>query len=380
VDARPLRLLLIFGLVLGLTALLVAPKLTTLPPLWARAERLVPQGIYGIADDYDLLRALSVLLGLEERPSGHEGQNVFHSSVPIVLAVLGMPLAFRRRPVFTVTGLFFLVLGWSGATPVNLAQVLHRLPPFDLLRVIERYALVWTLFVGFFAAFGAEALWRMPLREGLVSSRLLHLLRWISRSLMVLALMHYGIVVSPKIASVYQLGLGHPHAIPEAGAFRQVENELTNWEATRANLGKPGCRTTAWLADPGPVRVDSDPDYHGEVYLLLGDPDRPTEILPVEARIAPNRIDFHAPAAGRLVVNQNAFAGWSRDGNPAVSHGGLLAAEVGPGPGRLAYRPPGLVLGFTLLGLGLVLLAASPLLRPLPPCPRSGAKVVPGRC
>ena len=91
-----------------------------------------------------------------------------------------------------------------------------------------------------------------------------------------------------------------------------------------------------------------DPHYLGEVVLLGHGP--------VPALITPNRIDYDAPAAGRLVVNQNAFDGWQCGGVEAASQGGLLAADVGPGPGSCVYRPPGLWVGLAgmALGLGLV--------------------------
>ncbi len=148
----------------------------------------------------------------------------------------------------------------------------------------------------------------------------------------------------------YQIGPGRPHPIPAVGDFVQVDDELTTYESMLANRGKPRCWTTAWLADPGPVLALEDPGYRGEVHMADG--------APVAAVITPNRVAFEAPAAGTLVVNQNAFEGWRYDGQPAGSLDGLLSVEVPAGPGELIYRPPGLNRGLLMLVLGLLVLLA----------------------
>jgi hypothetical protein len=323
-----------------LAALLCGPKLLTVPTLWARAERLAPQLVFSIADDYGPWRALQVLLGLVDRPSAHNGQNVLYGAAPLLLAGLGLVWALRKRPAVALAGLFFLNIGWGGATPVNLLQLLHRIPPWDHIRVVERYGAVWTLFLGWFAAWAVYGLWRLR-RPGW--------LRWVLAPAALLALLHHGWVAAPKAAWHYHIGPGRPHEIPAAAAFVQVDDELTTWESMRANRGKPRCWTTAWLADPGPVQAQGDPGYLAEVYMADG--------TPVPAQLTPNRIRFEAPAAGTLVVNQNAFAGWTHQGRPAGSRDGLLAVEVLPGPGELIYRPPGLLLGLLLSLVGLWVLA-----------------------
>ncbi|MFH1463214.1 MAG: hypothetical protein ABIO70_02400 [Pseudomonadota bacterium] len=335
----PWRALAVLGLALLLAGLLCGPKLCTLPALWARAERLTSQVRLSIADDYSPWMALRVLLGLVDRPSAHNGQNVFYSPVPLVLAVLGLVWALRRQPVLTVVGLLFLDLGWGGATPVNLLQVVHRLPPWDHIRVVERYGEVWSLFLGWFAAWGVWGLWRWPTRAWL---------RWPLRALLLGAVGWYVAVAAPHAAWHYRIGPGRPHPIPELGSFVQVDDALTTWESMRANRGRPRCWTTAWLADPGPVKAHGDEGYRGEIYLADG--------TLVTGQITPNRISFEAPVAGTLVVNQNAFAGWSYQGEPAGSRDGLLSVEVPAGEGELVYSPPGLWLGVALMLAGLGLL------------------------
>lgn len=334
---RGLMLVLAAGV---LAALLCGPKLATLPTLWVRAERLAPQLTFSVADDYGPWRALQVLLGLVDRPSAHNGQNVLYSPVPLVLAGLGLAWALRKRPAMALCGLFFLNIGWGGATAVNLLEVLHRVPPWDHIRVVERYGAVWTLFLGWFAAWGAWGLWRL---------RRPPFLRWVLAALLVVAASWHVWQTAPKAAWHYHIGPGQPHAIPAAGDFVQADDELTTWESMRAYRGKPRCWTTAWLADPGPVLAVGDEGYQGEVYMASG--------APVAADITPNRIRFEAPEAGVLVVNQNAFAGWTYQGEQAGSAEGLLSVEVVQGPGELVYRPPRLWLGLLMLCVGLLALS-----------------------
>jgi len=333
------RALVVLGLALLLAGLLCGPKLATLPALWERAERLTAQVRLSIADDYTPWMALRVLLGRVDRPSAHNGQNVLFSPVPLVLAALGLVWAFRRQPVLTVVGLLFLDLGWGGATPVNLLQVVHRLPPWDHIRVVERYGAVWSLCLGWFAAWGVWGLGRWPAQAWL---------RWPLRALLLGAVGWYIAAAAPHAAWYYRIGPGRPHPIPGAGPFVQVDDDLTTWESMQANRGKPRCWTTAWLADPGPVKAREDEGYLGEVYLTDG--------MPVPALLSPNRIAFEAPKAGTLVVNQNAFSGWRYRGKPAGSRDGLLSVEVPAGEGVLVYSPPGLWLGvvLALAGLGLL--------------------------
>ncbi len=329
--------LLLLGGALLLAVLLCGPKLATLPTLWARAERLVSQQVFSVADDYGPLGALQVLLGWVPRPSAHNGQNVLYSPVPLVLAGLGVVVALRRKPVPALLGLLFLNFGWGGATAVNLLQGLHRLPPWDHIRVVERYGGVWTLFLGFFAAWAVHWAWRRPGWQ-----------RWVLGSPALLAVGWHLWVAAPEAAWHYHIGAGRPHPIPAAGDFVQVDDELTIWESMQANRGKPRCWTTAWLMDPGPVKAHGEDGYVAEVAMADG--------TPVPATVTPNLIAFEAPHAGWLVVNQNAFEGWYYDGQPAGSADGLLTVEVAAGAGELVYRPPGLGSGLLMALLGVALL------------------------
>ena len=319
----------------ALAGLLLASKLTTAPALFERAERLTAQLSLSVADPYTPALAWAVLTGAAERLSGHEGQNVFWSGVPVVLGLGGLALAGWRRPALGVMGLTWWCLGWGGSTPVNLLEALHRLPGFELIRVVERYSLVWTLFLGWGAGLLVDEAWR----------------RWRPATAAPLGLLVYWVIIaSPRAATDQRLGPGRHSQVP-AGDFVQVEDELSNYEAVRANRGKLDCWTTAWLADPSPaLRPVGHPEYRGEAWRL-----ETGEALPVSITPSVITVDM-GPRGGTAVINQNAFRGWTADGAPAGSHEGLLSAPLGPGERALSYRPPGLPLGAALSLVGLAAL------------------------
>lgn len=324
-----------------IAALLLGPKLTTAPALFERAERLSAQVSLSIADEYSPAMAWRVLSGQIARPSGHEGQNVFWHGAPLILGLAGLSLSGWRPPAgapalrhMGLLGLLSWNLGWGGSTPVNLLAGLHRLPGFDLLRVVERYSLLWTLALGWGVGALLDRAWRRHRALALALAVPVGLWVW---------------AAAPRAAAAQRLGPGRRSAL-RPGAFHQVEDALSNYEALRANRGKLDCWTTAWLEDPAPgLTPAGDPDYRGEVWLL-----ETGETL--EASLEPGRIEVALEAPGTVVVNQNAFRGWAVDGRPAGSHRGLLAATLPAGRHTFRYRPPGLWPGLLLSACGLAAL------------------------
>ena len=105
------------------------------------------------------------------------------------------------------------------------------------------------------------------------------------------------------------------------------------------------------LADPSPgLRASGAPDYRGEVWLAETGAALPATLLP-------GQVEVGVPEGGTVVINQNAFRGWTVRGEPASAREGLLSAALPAGIYTFHYQPPGLWLGFGLSALGLLGLA-----------------------
>ncbi len=313
-----------------LCAGLLACRFATAPALFERAERLAAQTSLSVADPYTPWLAWQVVTGAVERLSGHEGQNVFWTGVGPLLGYAGLCWAAWVRPAWGVAGLVWWNLGWGGSTPVNLLEVLHRLPGFDHLRVVERYSLVWTLFLGWGLGWLFTRL-RGPV-SALAGACAVAWILW---------------VAAPRAAIAQRLGPG-PVAEVASGTYVQTDDELTSYQALRANRGKLDCWTTAWLEDPAPgLRAVGSQGYRGEVWRTDGGA--------VQAELTPGRVEVVLAGPARVVVNQNAFRGWEVDGRAADAEDGLLAADLSAGVHTFRYRPPGFVPGALISGLALVI-------------------------
>ena len=292
------------GAALAVAVLVAAPK--WLPVLCVAAELARFGQQYGaeIADPYTVGRAVDVLRGAIERPSGHEGQNVFWTAVPL-LGVPALVWASWRRPAVAAPLWLFWCFGWAGSTPVNLWWPVHELPGVSSLRVVERFSLLWTPALG--------------VGLGLAVDRL----RWWGLPVFAAVGWHLW-VAAPQAAGLQRMGPGPAVDLPR-GDFKQTADELTNFQAVRANRGKVDCTSAAAIAHPGPVLAVGQPGYRGENGLIVeGDT---------------------LTAVGE--VNLSAFPGWPDEE-------GLLDLD-----GPTEYRAPGLRPGLGLGVLGLLLAGAS---------------------
>ncbi|MCB9797809.1 MAG: hypothetical protein H6741_34450 [Alphaproteobacteria bacterium] len=311
--------------------LLCAPKLALLPGLAAWSGRLAQGPTLSIADVYDPALAYAVLTGAAARLSGHEGQNVFWHPAPLLLGLIGLGLLAWRRPRVGVLGLVFWCLGWGGATPVNLLEALHRLPGFDLLRVVERYSLVWTLFLGWGAGAATDLAWARGRRLAALP--------------LVLALGAWLLVALPQARQLQQLGAGPEVPLTDA-PFRQVRGPGSNYHAMRLGQGMPE-RHSALQLPPSAARAVGDPDYRGEAWDEAGQP------LPLS--LDGDTLVLELAQATRVTVNQRGLPGWTVDGD-ALEASELIHASLPAGRHVLRYRPAGLVLGGAGAALGLLLL------------------------
>jgi len=362
-----------------LAALLVGVKLTTAPVLFERAERLEAQNQTVIADVCpsdsacygSIGETLSVMSGATERLSGHEGQNVFWSPWPVIIGLVGLVLAAFMKPAWGLIGLVFWCVGWGGVTPFNCLEWLHRLPGFDHIRVVERYSLVWTMFLGWGAGFLLDLAFHKGRRWAALPIAIL-LLSWVhkaapeARELMSFVGPHRHTptpLVEDRFEQVISAsseqcrrGEGSPSDWYCSIAFQDQDTSAasrhTNYESIRSGKGRLDSWTTAWLADPSPaLRAKGQVGYQGEAWISAGG-----EKHQAAAHFTTRSIRIDAPLEGELTVNQNAVRGWRLESAGVKGKDGLLSTHVSGGSHRLVYEPPGLLLGFVLSGAGLLLL------------------------
>ncbi|MER7519027.1 YfhO family protein [Streptomyces sp. NPDC126499] len=142
----------------------------------------------------------------------------------------------------------------------------------------------------------------------------------------------------------------------------RLRGELPRWRAALVSLGVqrvPGLRPEI------PAEAAS---AAGGVELACLDHGRLRTAVAALRAAAPAKIrvtstGVHAllrpGTTGTLVLSAPRIAGWTCDGRPASSYGGLVAAPVRPGAREVscAFRPPGLRAGLAAGGAALVLLA-----------------------
>ncbi len=281
-----------------------------------------------------------------QRWSWHE-YSAYVSPFFMLLAILGAVLERRRTRVYAACVALFAALAvgylfsiWE--TPPRPLEspwtLLHRIPPFNSLRVPARLMVLVVLFLGLLAGFGVDAL-----RQRLSARRFG----------LVLALAGLSVVDAWLVGTgnlEYAFGSKRdsaPLPAPPAGPFAQhFDREPPLMEGDDG----PATRRMAAVVHQGygvlncyepirPRRAAIAPDedgYRGEQYLVGAGTSRLVEWTPQRLTF-----DVSAPAGATLVVNQNFDAHFRlEDGQGrVVSHGGLLAVELPPGPQRvtLAY-------------------------------------------
>ncbi len=311
------------------TGLLTAPRLVALWPALEASARLSAQQLHEIADPYTLSQAFEVLAGRLERPSGHEGQNVFWSPWPLLLGGAGLLVAVWRRPSWALLGLVFWNLGWAGATPLNLMDGLGLLPGYGSLRVVERFALIWTPMLGLGAGLLLDRARRQHRALGLVVVVLLA--TWLHDA-------------APRAAQLQRFGPGIEAPAEATGPVvsQRGPQQRSNFHSARLHEGRLDHQDALDLAVPEALRAAGEEGYRGEAWLL--ETGRPVEVIDSGTASVTLRLD----RPGTVVLGRRALGGW-----PGGEHLGLVAVPLEAGERTVSYRPRGLglALGLALIGL-----------------------------
>jgi hypothetical protein len=265
----------------------------------------------------------------------------------------------------------FLWLSFGVRIPVSPWNLLHRLPVFDIMRVPERFRILFLLCLALLAGSGLDAagdgIRRLTGRASAAAA--------VEAALAAAAGLDLMLVVSPLFKETFTI---RPLAVaPAAGrAFVQTASHYAIRADGWAREGDDTLRC-AWsshypalLANQGivfgaeeiPVPEDAipveSPRYRGEVFVLGSTGSaRYVKWSPNSLRMA-----VRVNGQGHLVINQNYYPGWRvRGGGRRVERvGGLLAVRVGPADREVEiyYRPWSFVAGAWVSGLTLAGLAA----------------------
>lgn len=320
---------------LTVAALLVLPKVVASAEIVGVSQRLTRTlAATALNSPYSLADAWGVLTGAMERPAGHEGQNVLHHWFPVLGGMGGLLLAAWRAPAFGLLGLSLWCCGWADATPVNFLQGVHRLPGFDLLGKIERYSLVWTLFLGWGLGFAADALWSRS-KALAVPVVLGGTALWLAAAL---PHSHHDILAVD------------PAPTATAGDFAQQRGgSVPGFESVLANQGRLDLSIAAPPDSiPDALRAVGEPGYAGEAYEV-------SERRPVQAAVLGSQAVVRMSGPGEVVLNQTWYPGWRVDGRPTHAVSGLVAGTLEAGEHRFTYWPRGLTLALVLFGCGWLL-------------------------
>jgi hypothetical protein len=329
---EPADSLLPLGATLAVAGLLVLPKVVAALELVGVSGRLTRDTLStALNSPYDAGTAWKVLTGAIDRPAGHEGQNVFHHVVPVLAGGVGLVAAAWRRPTWGLLGLLLWSCGWAGATPVNLLEGVHRLPGFELLAKIERYSLVWSVFLGWGIGLVSDTAWARG--------------RWLGAALVAVGTGLWLAAALPH-ARTDILSVDPAAEAPPGTFFTRRGGVMPGFESVRANQGRLDLSIAAPPDAPAPgLRGREEPGYAGEAYEV-------STRAPVPVTVSGSHIDVAPTGPGEVVLNQGWYPGWRVDGRPTHAVDGLIAAELRPGPHRFRYWPAGLTLALLLHGLG----------------------------
>jgi hypothetical protein len=166
--------------------------------------------------------------------------------------------------------------------------------------------------------------------------------------------------------SVEKAPVGVPVPFEQVLAARRFESRtrVTMYPYLLENRGVVNCYERFRL--PPRTMPKAYPDgrpiapYRGEAYVIGEGVARVTAFTPNRVEV-----EYDAAAGSTLVLNQNYLWGWWADGERALAHDGLVAANVPRERGRVvfSYRPRSVVVGAAVSAVGVVALAGLVLAR-----------------
>lgn len=251
----------------------------------------------------------------------------------LLLSLSTVFLLWKKKEVkklfFTIIIFLFIALG--SATPINLWDLLHKLPLLSTLHGSFRALFIVTFCVAILAAFALSKVERIKKIWGISGKTFVMIV-------VILVLFDYYLVVTPIYNQAFP---EDPMIDAEETSFVQVystdstkyqfRNMLQNWgtancyERVSLQMG-----VTPMFRDDKVVLYDN---YIGEAYLL--NKQEAQEIM----YFSPNKIivDVKTNNPDSLVLNQNYYNGWKANGKDVLNKEHLIATDVSES-GEVTFR------------------------------------------
>jgi len=297
---------------------------------------------------------------------GMDETGMYVGILSFLLFLIGMITRARRCLPLLVCFIVFLWLSLGNrAEPLSLWEALKNIPPYNIMRSVERFRIVVVMVLALFAGFGLNQL-QGRLADWFPGKNWPSL---VVNGVVLLVLCDLFLVNGPILKDAFSIP---PIETPAREEFRQIgglpeyDRNGFRYDGVHDLYTTFGGAYPAWLANLGSVYayvsvpipenaiIVPDKRYQGEVFL---------EETGGSANYrfwTPNRliVDVHAKNEGWLVVNQNYFPGWRAGKLPVESRRGLLSVKVDPqiSTVEFVYRPVSFIVGAALSMLTLIVL------------------------
>jgi hypothetical protein len=310
-----------------------------------------------IASTIDRSHVRGILHGFSH---GLDEVGMYIGYLPFLLFLIGCIRGARKYLVMLLCVLVFawLALGYR-SEPLSLWALVHKIPPYSIMRTSERFRYVFMLGVALLAGAGLQSLSdllrnRFPRRPWV---------NWIGGFIVALVLVDLFAVNSPVFRDAFYIP---PIQVPANPTFTQVPgasdydqngvilNRLGDQVYKSFGASYPGFLANAGtifayesIPMPSKAVAVSSPLYRGEVYLEGASGRAAYRFW------SPNRllVEVASSAPDTLVINQNYYPGWRAKGGLRVEpYNGLIAVKIDPKVHEVEvyYRPTSFVIGALL--------------------------------
>ena len=318
----PLRATLICGItgcLVSAVKLLPALEFIKMIPRYTdSADTLTPELLYRIL--FDRVQYLSIK-GFPGQAWGWEEYAHYVGFLPLLLAIAGILLLYRKEWPLIITGLFFLVLSWGNFSDLSPWNILHQLPLFKSQRVPSRFLQMFVFVAAIFSGFASSKIETFDLHR-LTANKFAK--KW--ASLLVIALIVFIITLDLTSVNSGVFSEAFPHQPPEVHVndfFRQVVGKDTAmYLGFLENRGTIACYEEMHL--PTMAIPLTDQMYkNDEAYLVEGAGRADVTSW------SPNGVTVQVNGEGILLLNQNYAPGWrTKEKKDVISYKGVLATHV----------------------------------------------------